>query len=88
MNEAELTQRVNELTSKVALLERQVAFLLRHLNVLYVDSSGPMSEPAWMGQVRQLAHQNRIIDAIKVYRENTGVGLAEAKRAVEGLARG
>lgn len=85
MSEAELYQRVNELTSKVALLERQVDFLLRHLRLTYVDISGPSGEPPWMGEVRQLANQNRMIDAIKVYRENTGAGLAEAKRAVEAL---
>jgi ribosomal protein L7/L12 len=88
MNELELTQRVNELTNKVALLERQVGFLLRHLNLMYVDLKGASDEPAWMAQVRELANRNRMIDAIKLYRENTGAGLAEAKRAVESLPRG
>jgi hypothetical protein len=72
----------------VGRLERQVEFLLRHLNLTYVDLSGPGGEPAWMAQVRELAHKNRLIDAIKLYRENTGAGLAEAKRAVESLPRG
>jgi ribosomal protein L7/L12 len=88
MSDPELVQRVNELASKVGLLERQVAFLLRHLNLKYVDLSGPGGEPPWMAQVRELANKNRLIDAIKLYRENTGAGLAEAKRAVESLPRG
>jgi hypothetical protein len=40
-------------------------------------------------ELRQLARDpKRKIDAIKLYREKTGVGLAEAKRAVEAFAEG
>jgi ribosomal protein L7/L12 len=38
--------------------------------------------------VRSLLTQNRKIEAIKIYRERTGVGLAEAKDAVERLEQG
>jgi len=31
--------------------------------------------------------KNNIIEAIKIYREFTGVGLAEAKSAVEGIKK-
>ena len=34
-------------------------------------------------QMRQLLHQNKLIEAIKLYRERTGCGLKEAKDAVE-----
>ncbi len=36
-------------------------------------------------EVRELIRQNRKIDAIKHVRERTGLGLAEAKDAVEAL---
>lgn len=36
-------------------------------------------------RVRQLADSGRKIEAIKVHREETGLGLAEAKRVVDGL---
>ncbi len=40
-----------------------------------------------MGEVRSWLRQGKKIAAIKAYREATGVGLAEAKDAVESLER-
>ena len=37
-------------------------------------------------ELRALVNQGRKIDAIKIYREQTGAGLAEAKAAVEAIA--
>jgi len=39
-------------------------------------------------QIREFVKANQLINAIKLYREITGVGLAEAKSAVEAMARG
>ena len=39
-------------------------------------------------QIRELIAQGNLIAAIKLYREMTGVGLAEAKDAVEAIQRG
>ena len=39
-------------------------------------------------QIREFTNANQLIYAIKLYREITGVGLAEAKSAVEAIARG
>jgi len=39
-------------------------------------------------QIREFIKSNKLINAIKLYREITGVGLAEAKSAVEAIARG
>ncbi len=39
-------------------------------------------------QIRSLVEHGQMIPAIKLYRERTGVGLAEAKSAVEALAAG
>lgn len=36
-------------------------------------------------EIRELIRQNRKIDAIKLMREKTGLGLAEAKDAVEAM---
>lgn len=43
--------------------------------------------PAEDGDVLELLQAKRKIDAIKIYRERHGVGLKEAKDAVEALAR-
>jgi len=39
-------------------------------------------------QIREFINADQLIYAIKLYREVTGVGLAEAKSAVEAMARG
>jgi ribosomal protein L7/L12 len=44
---------------------------------------GAGTEPDWMPEVRSLVAQGDKIHAIKVYRERTGVGLAEAKSAID-----
>lgn len=52
-------------------------------------NSGPTTPtPDPNEDVRQLVLQGKKIDAIKLYRERTGLGLKEAKDAVEALARG
>jgi ribosomal protein L7/L12 len=44
--------------------------------------------PEVMERIRQLIAQRRKIEAIKLYREKTRVGLKEAKDAVEAMERG
>jgi large subunit ribosomal protein L7/L12 len=39
----------------------------------------------WLDEVRQLKSSGKVINAIKLYREHTGVGLKEAKDTVEGM---
>ncbi len=46
------------------------------------------AESPFDAEVRELAARKGKIDAIKLYRERTGVGLAEAKQAVEALIAG
>jgi|SRR4051794_39681745 large subunit ribosomal protein L7/L12 len=45
-----------------------------------IGATGP-----WLEEVRSLKAQGKLINAIKVYREHTGVGLKEAKDTVEGM---
>lgn len=47
-----------------------------------------MSDSELIDEVLQLLTEDRKIEAIKRYREGTGLGLAEAKQAVEALERG
>ena len=39
----------------------------------------------WMAEARRLKESGNKIEAIKLYREHTGLGLKEAKDAVEGM---
>ncbi len=68
------------LTSKVRLLERQVDFLLKHLNVQFVDIPDETYP-----DVAALKRAGKIIDAIKLYRSYTNTGLAEAKTFVDNM---
>ena len=61
-------------------LEAKLDAILTHFGITIPESisGGELSQA-----VRDLANQGRKIEAIKVYREETGVGLKEAKDAVE-----
>jgi ribosomal protein L7/L12 len=47
----------------------------------------PGLTPDQVQKIHKLLHDKQLLQAIKVYREATGVGLAEAKEAVEAMAR-
>lgn len=68
-----LKARINE-------LEDRLKFLYRHLNIEFLDNnSDPVSSP----QIQTALREGNKIAAIKIYREMTGVGLAEAKQAID-----
>lgn len=74
---------VAALQRRVGLLERKVAYLMEHLGLEFDE------DKAYGGvnpEVLEAVRRNNIIEAIKVYREITGVGLKEAKDAVEDIA--
>jgi ribosomal protein L7/L12 len=56
----------------------------RKLDII-MNSLGLAAEQADMEPMRDLVRQGRKIEAIKLYREQTGAGLAEAKEAVDRL---
>jgi len=66
-------------------LERKVDFLLNELGLADKAETLLFSTPgdALMAEVVALLRQNRKIEAIKVYREQTGVGLKEAKDVID-----
>jgi len=70
------------LKSRISELEDRLQFLYRRLNIDYAD---PNSDPALSPQVQEALRSGNKIEAIKLYRELTGVGLAEAKQAVEAI---
>lgn len=82
---AELTARVAQLEAAVARLEAQVAAGAPGAGPGPVAPAPVAAEPAWLTEVRTLVRQGKKIQAIKVYREGTGVGLKEAKDAVEAM---
>lgn len=69
-----------EIERKLALIDRRLKLIMEHL-----DIAEP--QPPEMPSVVQELEQGRKIQAIRLYREQTGVGLREAKDAVEEIAR-
>jgi len=93
---ADVKERLARLESALASLQGQVAALTTGA----VAAGGPVpyagnpntasagalpADGAWMQEVRQLKESGNLIQAIKLYREHTGLGLKESKDAVEGM---
>ena len=68
------------LRSRINELEDRLNFLYRRLNIEYAD---PSSNPVISPQIQDALRRDNKIEAIKIYRELTGVGLAEAKQAID-----
>lgn len=73
------------LRRRVAILERQVATLAQHVGLDQLPDQPGV--PPGADEVVHLLRQNKKIAAVKAYREATGEGLAESKRAVEEIER-
>ncbi|MCF3145749.1 ribosomal protein L7/L12 [Streptomyces platensis] len=69
-------RRAKTLERRLHRLEHKVDLLLTHAGI-------DEPQPAGMAEIDQLLSQGKKIQAIKVHREVTGSGLAEAKEAVE-----
>lgn len=73
----------NSLKSRVAELEERLDFLYKHLGLQFSN------QPAWADpRVMDAIRRGSKIEAIKLYRELTNVGLAEAKAAVDRIEAG
>jgi ribosomal protein L7/L12 len=73
-------QDILTLRSRVHELEERLKFVYQHLQIEYVQD-----QQAANANVVALIKAGNKIEAIKVYREIYNVGLAEAKRAVDGM---
>ena len=77
MDDPELYKRLNSVLQQIGALERKVDFLFRHMGVQYVDQRPPPNE------FEKLLLEGNPIAAMKLYEQKKGVGLLEAKRAIE-----
>ena len=85
-----INDRLARLESAVASLQGQIATLTTgagpYAGTPSDASAGALpADAAWLQEVRQLKDSGKLINAIKLYRERTGVGLKEAKDIVEGM---
>jgi len=73
-----------QLRSRISELEDKLKVVYRHLGIAYGDSA---ADPLLAPELQAALRSGNKIEAIKIYRELTGVGLAEAKEAVERAGR-
>lgn len=76
-----LEQRIHRLEAVVAALAEKQGLSEQQLQDLDPDLGGP----ALTAEVRLLVQQGRAVEAIKVLRQRTGLGLLPAKQAVDRL---
>jgi len=68
------------LKSRMNELEDRLRLLYERLDMDYAD---PNSDPIRSPKIQDALRRGNKIEAIKIYRELTGVGLAEAKQAID-----
>ena len=72
---------ISELRQRVAKLERQIAFLLERLRLEYPEEAGQGVSP----ETIDLVQRGKKIQAIKLFRQETGAGLSDAKEFIDSL---
>ncbi|MFJ8626810.1 ribosomal protein L7/L12 [Kitasatospora sp. NPDC093550] len=76
---------------RLAAIEAKLDAIIGHFGIPYPRPEGlppavPSRDPRTMPEVVDHVRRGKQISAIKAYRERTGAGLAEAKKAVDALA--
>jgi ribosomal protein L7/L12 len=80
MNEEEIRIRLIRLENRVNFLFQELG-----LEAKYQAEQTQSASQLGMAEIVALLRMNRKIEAIKLYRQMTGTGLAEAKAAVESM---
>ena len=76
-----LDHEVMEMWQRVGKLERQVSFLLEHLELEYREEPNTGASP----EVLELVRRGMTVKAIQQFRRETGFGLKEAKEFIESI---
>ena len=82
------SENIDELQRQVRRQGELIDILYKRLGIGQLDAAGMPSADGGYPEVIEAIRAGNLILAIKHYRARTGVGLKEAKDAVEGLARG
>lgn len=73
--------RVYALEFKVAELERKLELVMRHVGVQYQETGAS----AALNEAAAYLRQGNKLEAMKVYQQRMGVGLKDAKDAIDAL---
>jgi len=84
MDEADVLRRITELERRLDWLYRATGYGSAY-PATTAAAPAPDGMPGVSAEVLDLVRQGKPINAIKVYREQTGVGLKEAKDVIDRL---
>lgn len=76
----DVEEQVYQLKQQIARLERQVGFLMQALKLEYIDRPDPVAP-----EILDLLSRGKKMEAIKLYREQTGAALKVAKELIDSL---
>ena len=82
------SERIEELERQVRRQGELIDILYKRAGIGQLDAAGMPSVDGLYPDVVDALNSGQLIVAIKLYREHTGVGLKQAKDAVEARARG
>jgi len=77
----DVDHEISELKRRVTTLESQIAFLLRDLGLEYPEPS-TWEVPT---EIMDLVRRGKKVEAIRLFRQETGAGLKDAKEFIESL---
>ena len=83
MDDKEISSEITALQFKVATLEHKLNFVMRELRLEYKEDQ----IPAALAEAANWLRKGNKLEAIKVYRQMTGVDLKEAKDALDAFAQ-
>ncbi|MEZ4590367.1 MAG: hypothetical protein R3D55_04395 [Chloroflexota bacterium] len=87
MDDKTINEHLSRIAQAVARLERKTDFILKHLNLTYVDAPGKDIPPE-LREVYDLLQKGKKLQAIQAYRQLTQAGFEAARTAVEQLELG
>ena len=87
MDDRTINEHLTRLTQAIARLERKTDFILRHLNLDYIDAPGKNIPPE-LAEVYALLQQGKKLEAIQAYRQLTKASLEAARAVIEKIELG
>ena len=82
---AALEARVQELERRLGAADADASAAAQEASGFKLASDGRPTDPATDPRIAELVGKGQKIEAIKLYRELTGAGLAEAKSAIDSM---
>ena len=71
-----------QMVERLSQLEQKVDFLLRHFNLEANVNSAPRSD---LADIEDLLRRGEKLEAVRRYRDRTGVSLTEATKVIEAI---